>query len=63
MVNIEEAPWCSPCQEAHREDECPRHDEDSYDSMNFMDMIYKFQEEYITQEQIDEVRKRGAREG
>jgi hypothetical protein len=31
--------------------------------MNLMDMIYNFQEEYITKEHIDEVRKRGAREG
>jgi hypothetical protein len=63
MVNTEETPWCSPCQEPHLEDECPRRDEESSDSMNFMDMICNFREEYITQEQIDEVRKRGAREG
>jgi hypothetical protein len=31
--------WCLPCQEPHREDECPRRDEDSPDDMNFMDMI------------------------
>jgi hypothetical protein len=43
MVNTEETPWCSPCQEPHQEDECPQRDEDSYDSMNFMDMIYNFQ--------------------
>jgi hypothetical protein len=24
MVNLEESPWCSPCQEPHPEDECPR---------------------------------------
>jgi hypothetical protein len=23
MVDTEQTPWCSPCQEPHREDECP----------------------------------------
>jgi hypothetical protein len=63
MVNVEETPWCSPCQEPHREDECPRQDEDSPNSMNFMDKICNFQEEDVTQEQINEARRKGAREG
>jgi hypothetical protein len=63
MVDTEQTPWCSPCQEPHREDECPRQDEDSSDSMNFMDMICNFQEEEVTQEQIDEARRQGEREG
>jgi hypothetical protein len=68
MVNIEESQWCSPCQEPHPEEECPRREEDSPDSMNFIDTIFSFQDdddEYvdITQEQLDEVQKRGAREG
>jgi hypothetical protein len=67
MVNLEESPWCSPCQEPHPEDECPRREEDSHDSMNFIDTICTFQDddEYvdIMKEQLDEVRKRGAREG
>jgi hypothetical protein len=45
MVKTEETPWCSPCQEPHKEDECPRRDEDCPDSMKFMDMIYNFEEE------------------
>ena len=24
MVNLEESPWCYPCQESHTEDECTR---------------------------------------
>jgi hypothetical protein len=52
MVNTKETPWCSPCQEPHREDDCLRRDEDSSDGINFMDMIFNFREEDITQEQI-----------
>jgi hypothetical protein len=55
MVDTEA--WCLPCQELHREDECPRQDEDSFDSLNFMDMIFIFQEEQVTQEQINEARR------
>jgi hypothetical protein len=63
MVDTEQTPWCSPCQEPHREDECPRRDEDSSDSMNFMDMICNFQEEEVTQEQINEARRQGKERG
>jgi hypothetical protein len=42
--------WCFPCQEPHREDECPRRDEDSPEDMNFINMICMFQEEQVTQE-------------
>jgi hypothetical protein len=31
--------------------------------MNFMDMICNFQEEEVTQEQINEARRQGEREG
>jgi hypothetical protein len=62
MVNLEELPWCSPCQEPHPEEECPRREEDSPDSINFIDTIFSFQDDgdddestYITQEQLDEV--------
>jgi hypothetical protein len=54
MVDTEQTLWCYSCQEPHREDECPRRDEYSSDSVNFMDIIYNFQEEEFTQEQIDE---------
>jgi hypothetical protein len=50
-----------PCQEPHREDECPQRDEDSPNDMNFMDMICVFQEEQVTQEHINEARRRGER--
>jgi hypothetical protein len=63
MFNIKETPWCSPCEAPHLEYECPQRDEDSFDSIKFMDMICNFREEDITQEKNDEVRKRGAREG
>jgi hypothetical protein len=55
--------WCLPCQEPHREDECPRRDEYSSDDMNFINMICVFQEEQVTQEHINESRRRGEREG
>jgi hypothetical protein len=55
--------WCLPCQEPHREDECPQRDGDSPDDMNFIDMICVFQEEQVTQEQIHEARRRREREG
>jgi hypothetical protein len=51
------------------EEECPRREEDSHDSINFIDTISPFQDdgddEYadITHEKLDEVRKRGAKEG
>ena len=61
MVDIES--WCLPCQEPHKEDECPRRDEDSPNDMNFIDMICTFQEEQVTQEKINESRRRGEREG
>ena len=68
MVNIEELPWCFPCQEMHLEDECPRRTKEENsglaNSMNFIDTIFSFQDEEfvdITQEQLEEVRKRGAR--
>jgi hypothetical protein len=66
MVNLEELPWCSPCQEPHLEEECPRREEDSLDSINFINTIFSFQDDGddnskdITQEQLDGVRKRGA---
>jgi hypothetical protein len=50
MVETEKASWCLPCQDPHREYECPRRDEYSFESMNFMDMICSFQEEDVTQE-------------
>jgi hypothetical protein len=45
MVNLEELPWCSPCQEPHPEEECPRREEDSHDNINFMDTIFSFQDD------------------
>jgi len=46
--------------------ECPRREEDSPNSMNFIDTIFSFQDENeddeyvdITQKQLDEIRKRG----
>jgi hypothetical protein len=42
MVDTKQTSWCSPCQEPHHEDECPRRDEYSFDSMKFMDMICNF---------------------
>ena len=56
ISETQQTPWCSPCQETHREDECPQRDEDYFDSMNFMDMICNFQNEEITREQIGEAR-------
>jgi hypothetical protein len=53
--------WCLPCQEPHREDECPRQDEDYPDDINFM--ICNFNDEQVTQEQINEARRIGEREG
>jgi hypothetical protein len=53
--------WCLPCQEPHREDECPRRDEDYPDDINFM--ICNFNDEQVTQEQINEARRIGEREG
>jgi hypothetical protein len=55
--------WCFTCQEPHIEDEFPRRDEDSSDDMNFMDMIHVLQEEQVTEEHINEARRRGEREG
>ena len=63
MVDTEQILWLSLCQEYHREDECPQRDEYSSDSMIFMDMIYNFQEEEDTQEQIDKAKRQGEREG
>jgi hypothetical protein len=60
---VDREAWCLPCQEPYRENECPRRDEDSPDDMNFMHMICIFQEEKITQEQINEARREGGREG
>jgi hypothetical protein len=61
MVDIEA--WCLPCQEPHRVDKCPQRYEDSPNIMNFIDMICVFQEEQVTQEHINEARRRGEREG
>jgi len=63
MVDTEQTPWCIPCQEPHQEDECPQWNEGSPDNMKFMDMICNFQEEEVTQEQIDEAKRKGEREG
>jgi hypothetical protein len=40
--------WCLPCQEPHREDECPRQDEDYPNDINFM--ICNLNDEKVTQE-------------
>jgi hypothetical protein len=40
--------WCLPCQVPHREDECPRQDEDYPDDINFM--ICNLNVEHVTQE-------------
>jgi hypothetical protein len=61
MVDTEA--WCLPCQEYHREDEFYRRDEDSFNNMNFMDMIYTFQEEQVTQEHINETKRSGGKKG
>jgi hypothetical protein len=53
--------WCLPCQEPHREDECPQRDEYYPDNMNFM--ICNLNDEQVTQEQINEARRIGEREG
>jgi hypothetical protein len=52
MVNTEETPWCSPCQEPHWEDECPRCDEDSSDGINFMDMICNFEKKILLRNKL-----------
>jgi hypothetical protein len=44
MVNLEELPWCSPCQEPLPEEECPRREEDLLDSIDFIDTIFSFQD-------------------
>jgi hypothetical protein len=51
--------WCLPCQEPHREDECPRKDEDYPNDINFM--ICNLNDEQVTQEQINEARRIGER--
>jgi hypothetical protein len=53
--------WCLPCQEPHREDECPRKDEDYPDDINFM--ICNLNEEQTTQDLVDKARRIGEREG
>jgi hypothetical protein len=53
--------WFLPCQEPHREDECPRQDEDYPDHINFM--ICNLNDEQVTQEQINEARRIGERKG
>ena len=70
MVNTKEFPWCSPCNEAHSENESPRRTKEegscSVDQMNFIDTIFSLQyNEYvhITLEKLEEVKKRGARKG
>jgi hypothetical protein len=40
--------WCLPCQEPPREDECPQRDEDYLDDINFIDMIFNFEDEQVT---------------
>jgi hypothetical protein len=42
MVNLEEFPWCFPCQEPHLEEECPRWEQYSPDNINFIDTIFSF---------------------
>jgi hypothetical protein len=70
MVNIHVSEWFSPCQEPHPKVEFPRREEDSPNSMDFIDTIFCFQDDnddddyvYITHEQLDEVHKRVARDG
>ena len=45
--------WCLACQEPHKEDECSRLDKDYPDDINFIDMICNFEDEQVTQEQIN----------
>jgi hypothetical protein len=59
IVDIEA--WCLPSQEPHREDEYPRQYEDYPDDINFM--ICNLNNEQVTQEQINEARRIGEREG
>jgi hypothetical protein len=59
IVDIEAL--CLPCQEPHREDECPHQDEDYPDDMNFV--IFNLNDEQVTQEEINESRKIGEIEG
>lgn len=70
MVNTEEFPWCSPCNEAHSENKSPiqtKEEGSGYaDQMNFIDTIFSLQDNeyvHITLEKLEEVRKRGARKG
>jgi hypothetical protein len=53
--------WCLPFQEPHRDDECPRKDEDYPDDIN--SMICNLNNKQVTQEQINEARRIGEREG
>jgi len=58
MVNLEELPWYSLYQEPHLEEECLRQEEDSHDNINFMDIIFSFQDDddeptNITQQHIN----------
>jgi hypothetical protein len=58
-VDIES--WCLPCQEPHREYECPRKDEDYPGDIKFM--ICNINDEQVTQEKINESKRIGEREG
>jgi hypothetical protein len=52
--------WCLPCQEPHREYECPRQDKDYPNDINLM--ICNLNDEQVTQEHINEARRIGERE-
>jgi hypothetical protein len=69
VARIDESQWCSPYQEPHSKEECPRREEDSPDSMNFIDTIFTFRDENdndeyvdITREQLVESKKNESRE-
>jgi len=52
---------CLPCQELHNKDEFPQQDEHYLEDINFM--IYNFNDEHVTQEQINEAIRIEEREG
>jgi hypothetical protein len=69
MINMEGSPWHLPHEEPRWEVECPRQkeeeDPDFVDRLNFIDTVYAAEsKEYIdiTEEQLEEVRKRAARQ-
>jgi hypothetical protein len=67
MFNLEELPWCLPCQEPHPKDECPRktkeEDPGAMDSLNFIDISTLQDDECIdvSEEQLAEFRKKVVR--